>query len=103
MITCGERDRRAGGTRAATVHCLHNNRILLSTDQITELTGGAHVATGGVFSTGGGRHHTVACGCSRVAPAGQSLMRGAVMFNRHVGGRTWGWKKKSVKNVLKRG
>lgn len=101
MITCGERDRSAGGTRAASVHCLHDNRIVLSTGQITELTGGAHVATGGVLSTGGGRQHTVACGCSRVAPADQGCMCGAVMFSRHVGGRTWSWKKKGVKIVLK--
>lgn len=94
LITCGERDRSASGTRAAAVHCLHNNGIPLSTGQTSELAGGAHVAAGGVFPTGGGgRQHTVACGCHRAAPADQSFTRGAVVFSRHVGRRTRGWEK----------
>jgi len=64
MHTCSEPGGEAGGAWAASVHCLHNNRVVLSTDQVIEVTGCARLTAGGGVSIRGGCLDAVGCGCS---------------------------------------
>lgn len=93
-LTCSECGRSAGRARTASIHCLHNDRVLLSTDQAVEVTGCAHLTAGGAVSIEGGCLDAVGGGCSCVTPADQSFTCSAVQASWHIGGRTGGWKRR---------
>lgn len=91
------------------MHCFYHDGVFLPTDKVVKVAGCAHVTAGGVVTVGGGGLDAVARGCGRVTPANRCFLCGAVKLSRHIGGRTWGWKKKegtsheeqnNIKNVL---
>lgn len=94
-LTCAECGRSTDRTGTTAMNGPYNNRVLLTTHQVVEVTGGGRSITGGVVSRGGGCLDSVGRGssCSSViSPADQSAVGGAVQLRRHAGWRTRSWK-----------
>lgn len=56
------------------MHRFHHDRVFLSTDQVVEVAGCAHLTAGGAVSIHGGCLDTVGCGRGVGTPADQRFM-----------------------------